>query len=103
MMVAAWPPVLLPHHQFINACGPCTAVGADPSSLRWRRPDASRSTAPGAGTVRRGAAPPGGAVAMAQSNQSNQSNQSVQASSPTVEVLYFESCPNHERAVALVK
>ena len=43
---------------------------------------------------------------MAQSNQSNQSvqaSQASQASSSTVEVLYFEGCPNHERAVALVK
>ncbi len=30
-------------------------------------------------------------------------SQASQASSPTIEVLYFEGCPNHEHAVALVK
>ncbi len=35
--------------------------------------------------------------------QSNQSVQASQASSLAIEVLYFEGCPNHERAVALVK
>jgi hypothetical protein len=35
--------------------------------------------------------------------QSNQSVQTSQASSPTIELLYFEGCPNHEHAVALVK
>src|SRR5260370_17397005 len=29
--------------------------------------------------------------------------QASQASSPTIEVLYFEGCPNHEHPVALVK
>lgn len=35
--------------------------------------------------------------------QSSQSVKSSQASGPAIEVLYFEGCPNHERAVALVK
>jgi hypothetical protein len=35
--------------------------------------------------------------------QPRQTSQTSQASSPTVEVLYFEGCPNHEHAVALVK
>ena len=35
--------------------------------------------------------------------QFSRASQTGQACSPTVEVLYFDECPNHEHAVALVK